>query len=134
MDKLRVLIPITLAAVMLLVSCRAQTSFASEIAEVVSTNDPLLASSCQVALIGKWQDEGNVIISIRNFAGDYQITRESPDGNNISLPLGVKNVDGVVRFYEDAVNLTGNYWTIGENRALEYYVGDVLIKSLPIME
>lgn len=116
---------------LLLASCQAQKT-QSTIA-ISSTPDPLLASSCQVALLGTWEEDGDSprMISIRNYAGIYHLTYTYPDGSTESVVLGVKNVDGVVRFYEDAEKLEGEYFTIGTDGSLRYISEKGLIKSLP---
>jgi hypothetical protein len=121
---------------MLLVSCREQSLSSIQIAETSPENALLTASSCQVATIGRWQDEGDPprIISIRNYAGSYYMISEYPDGSSDTVTLGVKNVDGMIRLFEDIENFTGGYWRIAENRDLEYFEGDKLIKTLPILE
>ena len=133
MGKDRILLLGFLITVMLLASCQAETPVGTQVSEAEPTNDPLLASSCQVALIGKWLDEGNVIISIRNTAGAYYMTREYPDRSSETKDLGVRNVDGVVRFFEDGGNMTGAYWIIADNLELVFYEGDKVVKSLPVM-
>lgn len=97
------------------------------------TPDLLLASSCQVALLGTWQEGGEAprIITIRNFAGIYRMTYEYSDGSTESVVLGVKNVDGVVRFYEDAETMEGEYWTIGKDKALELWDDQGVVDQLP---
>ena len=121
---------LTLAMILLFAGCAAP---AEETPTATATPDPLLVSSCQVALLGTWQEDGaNArIITIRNFAGIYRLTNEYADGTTESVVLGVKNVDGVVRFYEDAEKLEGEYWTIGKDKALELYDDQGVVKSIP---
>lgn len=122
---------VVIGLVFLLAGCNFQADRSTE-AQQTPTPDLLLASSCQVALLGTWQEGGDAprIITIRNFAGIYRLTYEYADGTTESVVLGVKNVDGVVRFYEDAEKMEGEYWTIGKEKELELWNGKGLVRTI----
>ena len=123
--------PAVFALLFLLAGCNFQAD-RSTVIPTTPTPDLLLASSCQVALLGTWQEGGDAprIITIRNFAGIYRLTYEYADGATESVVLGVKNVGGVVRFYEDAEKMEGEYWTIGKDKALELWDVKGLVRTI----
>ena len=125
--------PAVFALLFLLAGCNFQAD-RSTVIPTTPTPDLLLASSCQVALLGTWQEGGDAprIITIRNFAGIYRLTYEYADGATESVVLGVKNVGGVVRFYEDAEKMEGEYWTIGKDKALELWDVKGWVKAIPV--